>query len=420
MKTFLLLTLSLLGFQSLSVDAEDGWEDDWQEESPLSFNQELSYGYAGVIKSDSANQKNAVLNEFLWLSQLDYQGTGYAVSSEVLANIDRVTDEEELAIRQLNLFFSVGNHSDVKIGRQIITWGTGDLVFLNDLFAKDWQSFFNGRDDRFLKPPVDALRFSHYRQIVNFEIAYLPDFTPDITPNGDRYSFFVSPSGIVQPDMPFSFNIPNHSELAARIFKNSQGIEWSVYFYTGFFKSPTRQEIDDNSNYAEMDSLGASMRMPLAGGLFNIESSYYRSNEDPAGDNPLVQNSQMKLLVGFEKEVQTNLTLGVQAYVEKTLDYAHLIDNLPPANLVADEYRTLLTIRLTHLALDQNLVNSLMMFSSPSDKDYYLRYSSRYTVNDHWKIIAGFNWLDGKQESTFLSQMQDNSNLFVRVQYNFN
>jgi hypothetical protein len=44
---------------------------------------------------------------------------------------------------------------DLKLGRQILTWGTGDLVFINDLFPKDYVSFFIGRDTEYLKAPSE-------------------------------------------------------------------------------------------------------------------------------------------------------------------------------------------------------------------------------------------------------------------------
>ena len=34
---------------------------------------------------------------------------------------------------------------DLRVGRQIITWGVGDLVFINDVFPKDYGAFFAGR-----------------------------------------------------------------------------------------------------------------------------------------------------------------------------------------------------------------------------------------------------------------------------------
>ncbi len=33
---------------------------------------------------------------------------------------------------------------DLRLGRQIITRGVGDLVFINDVFPKDWSAFFPG------------------------------------------------------------------------------------------------------------------------------------------------------------------------------------------------------------------------------------------------------------------------------------
>ena len=50
-----------------------------------------------------------------------------------------------LDLREANLGFSPQAITDIKIGRQILTWGTGDLLFINDLFPKDWPSFFSGR-----------------------------------------------------------------------------------------------------------------------------------------------------------------------------------------------------------------------------------------------------------------------------------
>ncbi len=62
-----------------------------------------------------------------------------------------------LDLREANLSISPFSFLDLKIGRQILTWGTGDMVFLNDLFPKDWKSFFIGRDEEYLKAPSDVI-----------------------------------------------------------------------------------------------------------------------------------------------------------------------------------------------------------------------------------------------------------------------
>ena len=59
----------------------------------------------------------------------------------------------------------LGENTDVSIGRQVQTWGTGDLLFLNDLFPKDFQSFFSGRDDEYLKAPGNAIRITHFSPV---------------------------------------------------------------------------------------------------------------------------------------------------------------------------------------------------------------------------------------------------------------
>lgn len=44
--------------------------------------------------------------------------------------------EETVAgeLREFNLLFSPFRVIDIKVGRQVLTWGTGDLLFINDLF----------------------------------------------------------------------------------------------------------------------------------------------------------------------------------------------------------------------------------------------------------------------------------------------
>ena len=59
---------------------------------------------------------------------------------------DLVTEKGYFDMREANVFLRPLDYMDFKAGRQILTWGTGDLIFINDLFPKDWQSFFIARD----------------------------------------------------------------------------------------------------------------------------------------------------------------------------------------------------------------------------------------------------------------------------------
>ena len=83
---------------------------------------------------------------------------------------DMVTEQADFDMREAYIFSSPLESMDLKIGRQILTWGTGDLVFINDLFPKDWQSFFIGRDSEYLKAPSDAAKISLFGDLANLDI----------------------------------------------------------------------------------------------------------------------------------------------------------------------------------------------------------------------------------------------------------
>ncbi|MBI2840173.1 MAG: hypothetical protein HYX75_17795 [Acidobacteria bacterium] len=54
--------------------------------------------------------------------------------------------------------------------------GVGDLLFINDVFPKDWVSFFAGRPMEYLKVGVDGVRLRYTGSHVNGEILALPFF----------------------------------------------------------------------------------------------------------------------------------------------------------------------------------------------------------------------------------------------------
>jgi hypothetical protein len=121
------------------------------------------------------------LSHFTDLAEFSFKGDLVA---------DDVIDDVVIDIRQAAITLRVSQWSDVRAGRQVLTWGTGDLLFLNDLFPKDFVSFFIGRDDEFLKAPSNSVKLSLYTGPVNLDAVWTPVFTPDRYITGVRLSFF--------------------------------------------------------------------------------------------------------------------------------------------------------------------------------------------------------------------------------------
>ena len=115
---------------------------------------------------------------------------------------DGIEQGLELDLRDVSVSFSPLDTLDVKLGRQVLTWGTGDLVFLNDLFPKDWVSFFAGRDDEYLKAPSNSVRLTQYNPWINIDFVWTPRFTPDEYIRGNRFAFFSPFDGSIVGGAP--------------------------------------------------------------------------------------------------------------------------------------------------------------------------------------------------------------------------
>ena len=167
--------------------------------------------------------------------------------------------------------------------------------------------------------------------------------------------------------------------------------------------------------FPDLNVYGASVRGVVGKGIGNAEFGYYDSTDDSNGKNPLINNSEMRYLVGYTQEIGKDFTIGLQYYVEQMMDYCNYRDT----SNAREEFRHLTTIRLTKLLMNQNLQCSMFAYFSPSDKDAYLRPNVNYKVNDNTALEIGGNIFFGDYPHTFFSQFQDNTNIYMGYRYSF-
>lgn len=396
----------------------------------------IDYRYGQRTQSDSF-EDDAALNDLrlqlnsLWYHDLFTAQLKAALVYDQEANerddINLETGQGFFDLRQANILFSPLTWMDVKFGRQVLTWGTGDLVFINDLFPKDWQSFFLGRDDEYLKAPSDALFVSVFPAFANIDIAYTPRFDSDRHITGERLSYWnghqiAGQNSLIDTDRPDDWF--QDDEVAARIYRMVGNYEAAVYGYYGFWKSPGG--MDTNTAkwiFPALAVYGGSLRGSLGSGIANVELGYYDSMDDRNGDNPFINNSEARFLVGYEQEMIRNLTVGIQYYIEHLMNHDDYEDalaaNQMPKNTARDENRHTITLRLTYLMMNQNLILSCFARYSPSDEDIYIKPVATYKISDNWQASIGGNFFAGKEEHTFLGQFENNSNLNASLRYSF-
>lgn len=357
-----------------------------------------------------------------------FRVTSDFVYDAVIDDPERIDLEEGdgfIDLRELWISLTPIDSMDIKAGRQILTWGTGNLIFLNDLFPKDYQSFFLGRDLEYLKAPSDAVKASFYTDVANLDMVYTPRFDADRSVDGTRLSFFDPALDRVRDeDMPVTTDRPDtwfeDDEIALRVYRNVQTYELAAYFYDGFWKGPAGSDPESGRRtFPPLSVYGASIRGPVGAGIGNVEFAWYRSKDDEDGKDPLVNNSELRFLVGYEQEIATDLTLGLQYYLEKMLDYDEYQANLPQGFSARDEARQWLTVDLTQALLAQNqLTLSLFSFYSLSGEDLYLRPKITYDYTDNWRFQVGANIFLGHQ-NTFFGQFEENSNVYAAVRRSF-
>ena len=413
------LSLLLMLTASLAQAAQDSWEDeswgdDWIEEetalSPWQTHGFIQYSYGDYLKNNPLFvPTDKTLHEIRGQLNVKYSHDSFVINSKGDLYYDEVTSNWHFDQRQLNLATQLGDNLDIKLGRQILTWGTGDYLFLNDLFPKDWQSFFAGRDDTYLKAPSDNIKLSYYHKDITFDIVWTPQFTPDNYLTGERFSFYSPLSqSHVAPHKAFKVIEQDNSQLAGRIKWQYNNIEMAIYGYNGYLTTPNGVTSDGQFFFPKMNSLGASFISPTSKGILKGELAHYNISQLQNQSNSHSQD-QTRILIGYEQELIKDLTASTQLYVEHN----------EQTNLINRKNRTLVTLRLNYTMWQQTLNASVFVFYSPSDKDAYIKPNITYKFNDDWHFSLGANLFMGKHHYSFFGQHQDNSNAWVNIKWNY-
>jgi hypothetical protein len=424
---------------------EDEWDefDDWEEEDKdgegeagaQAWNFQLGGFVEGLVaprvvrSAASANEFTAAESRFRLNVDARHEIASARFRGDVF--VDGVLSRIWFDIRDASVFVRGGQWFTMRFGRQVLTWGTGDFIFLNDLFPKDFNSFFIGRADEYLKAPSNSIQTTFMIKKVGLDLIWTPIFEPDRFIDGERLSFFNPLLGEIQGDRsPFSPIEPlfpdkrlRNGTVHGRLYGSAGPVELAAYGYVGFWPQPIAltgaPSPDVQLTFARLAVYGGSLRAPLGGGLFNVEGAFYDSFDDRAGTDPTIPNSQFRGLAGYERELFPKFQMGLQYYLEYTLEYDDLISNSFFPQYEQNRFRHVLTLRLTQLLVMDNLELSLFTFFSPDELDTYIRPRITYKIIDPLALVVGANLMFGRYDYTFFGQLKENTNVYVRLRYSF-
>jgi hypothetical protein len=380
--------------------------------------------YAGRV---SGGEPAPGAGDYLWREErLQFKITEQAASGDtgLAAKLDAVHDgverRSELEVREAYLSHRAGP-LDLRAGRQVLTWGVGDLLFINDVFPKDYTALFTGRPMEYLKAPVSGFQLGLYGHDLSLDLVLLPDFEPDHLPAPDRFLMEDPFAGLTPRTEKNPLRRWKDTETALRLSRPLFGWDAALYAYRGFFRTPAPQPGPAGLTlvYPALSVYGASLQGNALGGVVSLETGYADSRQDRPGADPFVPNSQTKYLAGYQRSPWTDFTVGAQYYGELMARHRRQAAALPAGFPVQDRLRQVLTLRLTQFLSYQTWRMSLFAFYSPTDEDFYAIPEVARRVSDEMTVTAGANVFGGARRTTFFGQLDRNDNLYVTLRYEF-
>ena len=257
--------------------------------------------------------------------QLQLSGTASGSGAGYFAKTDFVRDEAAgqaaVDVREAYLTYAKGP-LDFRAGRQIHTWGVGDLLFINDLFPKNYAALFSGRPMEYLKTGAGSLKASVYSDKASLDIVAIPVFEPDQFPTSQSFFIFDPFSQVTNRVESRPRHDLGNAELAARLYSPVLGFDAALYAYHGFFRTPSMEPDSMTAPtkltivYPRLSVYGASLQGNAAGGVLSFEAGFYDSRQDRSGTDPVIPNSQTRFLAGYQRSLWTDFTAGLQYYGE--------------------------------------------------------------------------------------------------------
>jgi hypothetical protein len=385
--------LSVSGFlqQNTAFNASganpDGRHYKWLEERGQLKLDATSGGWRGYFKADGA---------------VDHLGRGW-----------------QTEVREAYVDYSGGDF-DVRVGRQIVTWGLGDLVFVNDVFPKDHEALFAGRPLDYLKRGVDAVKLGAYPKLASFDLVLAPSFRESRIPDARRFHLFDPMASVTNR----ATERRGRGEWALRAYRDLAGYDAALYLYRGFQRTPSMRP--DNLAaptritffYPELSVYGASLSGRAGPGVLSLEAAYYDSREDRAGTDFTVPNSQTRLLAGYQLQPWEDFSLTLQYYAERMHDYGAYRSALPPGFPEEDRWSRSVSARATRFFLHQTLRLSVYVSYNASNGDYFFNPELRYSFSDRVWGAVGANALGGKPWGPF-GQLSRDDNFYLQLRYEF-
>jgi hypothetical protein len=313
-----------------------------------------------------------------------------------------------------------GETVNVRLGRQIISWGRADQINPTDNLTP--------RDFTLLVPETEDDRLGTYagfaayrRDEYTLSAIWLPHFRPNVVP---------FPAGlIVRKDIPDSAR-----QYAFKLDRSgSGGIDWSLSWFSGFDLNPTLG-IDPETpgtvveRHPRIRVAGSDFAIPVGRFGFRGEAAYtWTENSD--GADPLQKKPFFFGVVGVERTFFDYLNVNIQYYNYSVHRYSDPRSLADPAMRDFAVSQAILTHQLDRIEQgvatrvsdkwwNETLEAEVAVLSSFNRRDYAVKPKVTYAFNDHLRGTLGADILLGSEDALF-GRFHKNSLAYTELRYSW-
>ena len=347
-----------------------------------------------AVRSESPNDWMSSRSRVRGELTLSHGQAGAYLSANLIYNAV-LPDKTGFALREAYLTHNTP-HWDVRVGRQIVTWGVADGLRLTDVISPMDYSEFLAQDYDDIRIPVGGLRIRYGRERWNLDVVAVP-----------VAEYFVLPT---EANNPWSVGaLPPIEQPRHRLYNMEYGARWSAYLsgmdlsISALHTSQKTPELYRGQLcYRRMGMVGGDLSVPIRQVVVRLEVASY-----------LYDEGATHALLGLDWYMPGSCTLSAQ--------YAHQLKRKGEVDVNTGRRGSrqsgLATLRLSKDLCHSQLNVQTFAYVDGTNGDVFDRTSADYALTDQIHLLIGYDILHADSGQFYL--YRHNSEAWIKAKYSF-
>jgi hypothetical protein len=339
-------------------------------------------------------------------------------SDEVLSEL-----EKEAELREIYLEGSPFGNLDIKLGKQIVSWGVANSLRVVDVLNPTDDREFGMTDLEDIRLPINMTKLDYYIGDLKLEAVAVHEikfnksapFGSDFNPSTQKINEVIPESSAENTEYGLAligtFSGWDASLHWAQYFDDTAHFKITkVTFIPGLGAVPTLEQ-----RHSRLTMGGATLSIPSGNFIWKAEAAKLQGMEFALVTDKTF--SRTDVLVGSEYSGWSDTSLTLEFGVQHLNDFDVKLEESPDSQL---EDRIATTVSFMQDYINQTLHLSLVgMMIGKSGKDGGLnRMSLEYDVMDAFSVTGGV-MLYQPGENAYFQNLNENDRIFFEVRYSF-